>query len=60
LDFDRPFFFLIKIDEKEGRLSTSGKELQELLGRASALNETYAEDDDDDYVRVLFLIFNYT
>ncbi|RYR63328.1 hypothetical protein Ahy_A04g021136 isoform D [Arachis hypogaea] len=36
-------------DNEEGKgLSKSGKELKELLGRASGMNESDAEEDDDD------------
>lgn len=35
-------------EEAEGKLSSSGKELKKLLGRAAGLNESDSEDDDDD------------
>lgn len=35
-------------EEEEGGLSKSGKELKKLLSRTSGLNESKAENDNDD------------
>ncbi|XP_057960725.1 transcription initiation factor IIF subunit alpha isoform X2 [Malania oleifera] len=37
-----------EVNEEEGGLSKSGKELKKLLGRTSGLNDSDLEDDDDD------------
>lgn len=42
-------------NEEEGGLSKSGKELKKLLGRAAGLNDSDADEDEEEDVLIHYL-----